>query len=298
MRTFPVGKGPTETIAKSVPLSPLFRDDRTPQGVTVHERWEAVLRTERLAEAGSYVAQVRASRGQGEVPEVLDERVVYVLDKDDYDVCWRRLFGETWDEPVLCDSTDEAQGEELVRGLAGDALFEPPLDEVAWDGRSIHRHLGAIVAACMVEDLGPLPFEVWRNLDVRTYTPPQRLPHVDLTKLTWLLRVLAPAWADACFFSPSLNIDCEAVGEDAVKINFRPVTVKGVRIPATGELRMGSRYSVPRLDGLVKEAIGREHRLSLEWPVEGPHYSLTYAQERQLNGPLPPRMMSSYRGKS
>jgi hypothetical protein len=274
LRVFHAAEDLSETIAQRRHFQRITRDDQGLYGVTIRERWGAMMSTQELAETGSYVAQVYdLPGGQG---AALGERVVHVLEPWDYDAFWRRLFGEDWDDPIWWDSMEEAQGEELVRGLAGDALLEPPFHEISWDGRSIYRHFGAIVAACMVGDLGPLPFEVWPR---RTSTQPEMLPHVDLTKLMWLLRVLAPAWADACFFSPSLGVGCEAIGNDAVSITFYPVTTGG-------GLHLEGAYDVPRLDGLVREAIGEEHHLSLEWPVEGSHYSLTYAQGQTLENDI------------
>ena len=50
----------------------------------------------------------------------------------------------------------------------------------------------------------------------------------SLTTLMWLLRFLAPTWADASFFSPRVELGYEVLDRTSVRINFSPVILGSV----------------------------------------------------------------------
>lgn len=242
----------------TVPLRILYEDhtrryDPDPLIATLNTGVERLL-------PGSYVAQVASYAEQQR--EVLGEHRFHVLGVDQYDEFWRELFGETWDDPIYWDSMETDQAAELAQRLPMDALPEHLSEEITKDGQSTYQFLGPIITACMISDLGHLPFKV-------TYpkiSPIPSLPHVDLTKLMWLLRVLAPTWADAAFFSPELELGYEIWNETAIKVNLWYESVD----------YSGADHEVPRLYELVEEALGEQALHMTTWtPTEG-HLSFIY----------------------
>jgi nucleotide-binding universal stress UspA family protein len=201
------------------------------------------IRTQELS-PGVYVARVRSMRREdGDV--MTDEHTFEVLEPNEYYTLWRKLFGDTWDTPLYWDDLDASKATELLDGIPIEYLPDALFEEVNWDSETIYQFLGPIATACMISDVGTLPFKVVYG----RLHPTSSLPSIDLTKLIWLLRVLAPTWAEAAFFSPQLKLDHQVCGENGIRIEFSYWGTEG--------------YTEPPLGRLIREALGDEMSLEI-----------------------------------
>jgi hypothetical protein len=182
------------------PPRPLFRGFR--------------LDTSELPRAGSYVARVSTVPHDGEDAEraeserdgwsTLGEYEFHVLDRDDYLAHWLELFGETWGEPVYWDRLEGDRPEaleELLIGLPVGGLFEALPEDFELNARNLGGLVGPLAFALAGDEGVGLPcyaefLSTWET---------GRPPHIDLTKLFWLLNALAPALLNASLFSYRLR---------------------------------------------------------------------------------------------
>ncbi len=168
------------------------------------------LDTSEAIKPGAYSVQVY-SFGTGDHRErVIKEHWFHVLNAEEYREHWRGLFGETWDAPIFWDSLESQQTEELLEGLPLDKLFDIFTEEIRLDANTLYDLIGPITTALIANEIGgDLPCYVQHRSTAR----PSRIPHIDLTKLLWLLNALAPVLADRVFFSYGVFIETEASEE-------------------------------------------------------------------------------------
>jgi hypothetical protein len=158
---------------------------------------------------GAYVAQVLPSeRSSDEESDIYDEHQFQVVGRDEYRDQWRDLFGEEWDDPIFWDELETGQGAEvtqgeelefglgevLMRGLPVQNILSSLPEEVVWDAQTILQLLGPTMSAFMSDERGRLPFYTTFSLDRSSV-----IPHIDLTKVMWLLSVIGPACRDTGF---------------------------------------------------------------------------------------------------
>lgn len=146
---------------------------------------------------GSYVAQVLVPGRGREISRVGVKHLFEVHETDFYTARLQEMMGEAWDEPVYLDNLERAATEDLLLSLPTDDFFSFLPESTVLDNRTICHLLGPLVTTFMHSAIGPLPFPV----DYRVSVDENRLPHIDLIKLIWLLNAVAPAWADMMFFS-------------------------------------------------------------------------------------------------
>jgi hypothetical protein len=198
------------------------------------------LDTSELLGVGSYVARVyadapgrrsetgeerpsdRREREESTDDESADEGLIgehwfQVLDPEDYEEHWRGLFGETWDEPVYCDSLETGQAAELLEGLPLDDLFEALPEDLELNGETMCRLAGPIATALITAEGQGLPCPVEHRFEQLS----KELPHINLTELLWLLNALAPALLDMALSSPRLSVRTEVSDHDLF-MNIRP----------------------------------------------------------------------------
>lgn len=176
--------------------------------------------------AGSYVALVSSPwpRGWPDV-EVMERRVslgpmigltglerrvggrlmlgvyeFHVLEREDYLAHWTEMFGETWGEPVYWDSLGEGRAEELVAGLPVGGLLDALPEDFEINARSLGGLVGPVALALAANEGVGLPCVA----EFPFFWETSRPPHIDLTKLFWLLNALAPAVLNAALFSRRL----------------------------------------------------------------------------------------------
>lgn len=194
-----------------------------------------------------------------ESDSILAKHSFEVFEPNVYSERLENLFGEVWDEPIYLDNLEPDQAEELLLGLPIDDLLSILPENTALDNRTICHLFGPIITAFMTSAMGPLPFQVDHRVDVDE----QKLPHIDLIKLIWLLNVLAPVWADMMFFS-SRNIVSVYVRDDdmSIYIEARDTSL----YPASLDIKETS--EVPSLFRIVNENIKKDLdcRLSLYPP--------------------------------
>jgi hypothetical protein len=166
---------------------------------------------------GAYVAQVLPSeRSSDEESDIYDEHQFQVVGRDEYWEQWRELFGEEWDDPIFWDEMkarpeagiaqeeelEPEQGEELMRGLPVQGILSALPEEVVWDAETILQLLGPTMSAFMSDERGRLPFYTTFSLDPSS----RSIPHIDLTKVMWLLSVIGPACRDLGFIAVRSHI--------------------------------------------------------------------------------------------
>jgi hypothetical protein len=180
---------------------------------------------------GSYVAQIYSNaQEEDDRDSVVREHWFQVLNPDEYYEHWLKLFGETWDEPVFWDSVGPRQVEKLLEGLPLDKLFEVLPEEIRLDVNTLYDLIGPITTALVANEIdGGLPCLVEHRLNGQ----PSRIPHIDLTKLFWLLNAIAPVLADKMFFSKHASLEIGASEEQfsvLIKIEGR---TKDEHLPGT-----------------------------------------------------------------
>jgi hypothetical protein len=109
----------------------------------------------------------------------------------------QEMMGDAWDEPVYIDNLESEGTEDFLLSLPADEFLSFLPESTVLDNRTLCHLLGPLVTIFMQYAMGPLPFPV----DYRVWVDENRLPHIDLVKLIWLLNAIAPAWADMMFFS-------------------------------------------------------------------------------------------------
>lgn len=146
---------------------------------------------------GPYVAQVLVPGRDREISLVGTKHLFEVYEPDFYTERLQEMMGDVWDEPVYLDNLEREGTEDLLLSLPADEFLSFLPESTVLDNRTICHLFGPLVTAFMQSAMGPLPFPV----DYRVYVDDNRLPHIDLIKLIWLLNAVAPAWADMMFFS-------------------------------------------------------------------------------------------------
>lgn len=201
---------------------------------------------------GPYVAQIVSTR----YSEIIGVHRFYVATRDEYQQIWKYTFGEQWDKPIYWDQMERGQGEELLQGLRVDRLLEVLPNDFEWNARSIYQFLGHLITTFMSSGHGSLPFEV-------VCEPKQRLeeiPHVDLTKLIWLLNVIGPVLTDTFFLSArnriSVSTDSSGVYIDiyeerpAANYKWSEITIRKEETDIDN--------SQPALFDVIKETVGSD----------------------------------------
>ena len=205
----------------------------------------SIFDTSNTQSVGSYVVQLGPSKPgtNAEITEVLAEHRFHVLTPEQYKKYWRSLFGDVWDERIYWDTLKPPQGKDLIRGRVEDNLFAMLGREVELGGEALYRFLGPITTICMASEMEYLPF----SIDC-VYAPlPARLPHIDLTKLMWLLNTLTSSWADMAFFANSTKLSIGVI-ENELRLSFEADTTQP---PYTKYEKL---RDTPRLFDIVKES--------------------------------------------
>lgn len=173
---------------------------------------------------GAYLAEVLPSeRPFDEEVDSYEGHQFQILGRDEYWEQWSDLFGEEWDEPIFWDEitarrvaegemveeSESLQGQELMRGLPIQGILSALPEEVIWDAETILQLLGPTMSAFMTDEKGRIPFYTSFLLN-RTSTT---IPHIDLTKVLWLLSVLGPACRDLGFGAYQSHIFVATDGE-------------------------------------------------------------------------------------
>jgi hypothetical protein len=161
---------------------------------------------------GEIVLQVWLSNVSDESGKafLLGEHVFQVLSRKKYVDLYKSVFGTEWDYALYWDSLDPADADRLLRGWPLDDLLSLTSNDFVLNGETLYDLLGPIITIFMAKPIGQLPFKV----EYQSYPRPTQLPHIDLTKLLWLLSALAPCWADVCFFSSIVKMVFGASNEE------------------------------------------------------------------------------------
>ena len=230
-----------------------------------------------LLEEGPYIAQVVSRRQE----ELWGEHRFYVAHLDEYRKIWKYTFGDEWDKPIYWDHMEKGQGEELLRGLSLKSLLSVLPKDFEWGPRSISQFLGHLVTAFMADGHRGLPFGVM----CESKPSVEQLPHVDLTKLIWLLNATGPVLRDIFFLSGGNRISIRT-SRSGVYIDISE------EFPATkyqwAELSIGNKNdqsdeTQPAFFDVIRETVGQEFNYKL-YCESSHHVHLGVFAERQYPG--------------
>lgn len=191
---------------------------------------------------GSYLARVLISSPlttkESTHEELLGEHSFQIIELDDYKTVWEDAFGGEWDESVYLDTQEPLQLNSFFVGwlldplsdyeisergkrteipgispgislslLGGDTSLDPVFSLMmssiwrpGYEG-SVIKRLNDFLRQCISEGEQRPPFSLFtsgRDVEV--------LPHVDLTKLFWLINVIGPSLMDAMFFTGGVTL--------------------------------------------------------------------------------------------
>ncbi|HEY0321389.1 MAG TPA: hypothetical protein VGC66_10565 [Pyrinomonadaceae bacterium] len=242
---------------------------------------------EELLKEGAYIARVFPAEGDSdEGGAVYEEHQFQVINRDEYWEQWRDLFGEEWDEPIFWDEIDGIQrgeitsretskqgeeralrrelllGEELMRGLPVQDILAVLPEDVVWDAETILQLLGPIMSAFMLDERGRLPFRTTFSLNQSS----SHMPHIDLTKVIWLLSVIGPACRDLGFDAYHSHISIAMNGETLdLRIDFEEPLRK---IPYPSGLLLKNPEAaidvVPEIFRVVEKTAGQYFKFKLD----------------------------------
>jgi len=241
---------------------------------------------EELLHEGAYIAQVFPVEFDSAEGGVDDDRHQFqVLNHDEYWEQWRDLFGEEWDDPIFLDEMDSISrevrsresseegtevasatgiqlGEELMRGLPIQGILNVLPEQAIWDAGTILQLLGPITSAFMLDERGHLPFNTTFSLKQSS----SRVPHIDLTKVIWLLSVIGPAFRDILFDAYDSHISVETNGE-TLGLIIRGKYPYPDRYERYGSLLRNREalIKVPEIFRIVQELAGKHFNFKLDY---------------------------------
>ena len=237
---------------------------------------------------GAYIAEVLHFPPESEVSERLvygDTHRFQVLNRDEYWEQWRDLFGEEWDDPIFWDeingisrdvrpeeSSQEADitssegrqlGQDLMKGLPIQSILNVLPEDVVWDAETILQLLGPVTSAFMLDERGRLPFNTTFSLNQSS----SRVPHIDLTKVIWLLSVIGPACRDTLFESYRSHISVE-MDREALTLIIRGAFPYPDRPYESLGLLLKNReaiFQTPEIFRVVEEFAGKHFNFKLDY---------------------------------
>lgn len=191
------GANGEQILTKELTPSAFVGNSQSIPGHFYSDCYGTVVNTTDELRSGPYVAQVLVPGRGREIRLVGTKHLFEVHEPDFYTERLQEMMGDVWDEPVYLDNLEREGTEDLLLSLPTDEFLSFLPDSTVLDNRTICHLLGPLVTTFMQSAMGPLPFPV----DYRVSVDENRLPHIDLVKLIWLLNAIAPAWADMMFFS-------------------------------------------------------------------------------------------------
>lgn len=163
-------------------------------------------------QVGRYAIQI-VRRRQSE--ELLWQHSFTLLSAANYQRFCLDLFGDSgWDWAVFWDTASPAELGRVLAGIQLDALNTIVPERSHLNGRALYQVLGPLITILMTKDMQLLPFSIGYSCH-----PIRSLPHIDLTKVLWVLINLAPCWADVCFFYRNVKL-IYGVHENELFISF------------------------------------------------------------------------------
>ncbi len=189
--------------------------------------------------------------------DLIGEHRFIVLRPKDYDAYWHRLFGDAWDKPVYLDTAEPPEMDNMVSSLnkqLGELIniYSSDVDRMV-----LCQLLGPITAASMVEDMEQLPFAI----KFENGSMPTKFPHIDLTKFLWVIKALAPSFADKAFFSSDTVISY-SLTEREIVLDFRFGNSLYYR---PERLAQRSYYREPRIQSVVEQSFGKNPPFEVNW---------------------------------
>lgn len=191
------GENGEQVLTKELTPSAFVGHSQSVPGHFYSDYYGTVVNTTDELRSGPYVAQVLVPGRDRTISLVGTKHSFEVYEPDFYTERLQEMMGDAWDEPVYLDNLEREETEDLLLSLPTDEFLSFLPESIVLDNRTICHLLGPIVTTFMQSAMGPLPFPV----DYRVSVDENRLPHIDLNKLIWVLNAIAPAWADMMFFS-------------------------------------------------------------------------------------------------
>jgi hypothetical protein len=205
--------------------------------------------------AGDYTARVYAPipelRDQGLEPFLIGEHSFRVIEYDNYIFRLQEMCGDDWDEPVYLDTTEIDQLNHLFIGW----MLEPLSDEELSRRERIRAFKGEDMSPGFLSTMSRTEQHMWLTSSMRldSYAGDvmerieqmlrramgetrnsqlpflvganslevSGLPHVDLTKLFWIINALGSTLADLMFFCKGVIFSI-TTKHDTISLDLRP----------------------------------------------------------------------------
>lgn len=210
------GANGEQILTKELTPATFFGHSEFIPGHFYSDYYGTVVNTTDELRTGSYVAQVLVPGRDRKISLVGTRHSFEVHEPDFYTERLQEMMGDDWDEPLYLDNLEREGMEDLLLSLPTDEFLSCLPDSTVLDNRTICYLLGPLVTTFMQSAMGPLPFPV----DYRVSVDENRLPHIDLVKLIWLLNAIAPAWADMMFFSGACIV-WSRVGDQSMSLGIQ-----------------------------------------------------------------------------